>query len=474
MTPASDIATILEVWGGRPSVAVVDLDHLAANVQHLRRIVGARVRLMAVVKADGYGHGSVPIAKAAVLAGADELAVATVEEGVRLRRGGLRAPILVLGPVGSQERQRVISHALALVVADAGFARGLAQVARKTRLKQPLDVHLKVDTGMHRFGVDPEGAVGLARVVSELPELRLAGVMTHFASADDPDRCWTDAQARAFDDAVAAMQANGIPVMGQHLANSAATLRFPEYHRDRVRIGIAMYGLRPDADMPLPAPMRPVMTVHSRLARVLELEPGDRVSYGGTWVAEERCRIGLVPIGYADGYRRQGSNLAWMDVKGAKAPVRGRICMDQTLVEVGPDARAGDLVTVVGDGVSSVAPTIDDLAEMYGTVSHELPTQLVAPRLAHLYVQGGKLVAIADLWGYRELDPEALAQTEPEPEPVAERAVGIDTVVVCTIACGAAETRAAGRFLPAARVHPLSRVASVDGPLSVNLRMSPY
>jgi alanine racemase len=161
--------------------------------------------------------------------------------------------------------------------------------------------------------------------------------------------------------------------------------------------------------MPLPEPMRPVMTVHSRLARVLELDPGDRVSYGGTWVAEERCRIGLVPIGYADGYRRQGSNLAWMDVRGKRAPVRGRICMDQTLVEVGSDARPGDLVTVIGDGVSSVAPTIDELAELYGTVSHELPTQLVAPRLAHLYVKDGRLVALSDLWGYREFDADALS-----------------------------------------------------------------
>ncbi|HYH11503.1 MAG TPA: alanine racemase, partial [Thermomicrobiales bacterium] len=336
MTQASDIERILRDWGGRPSVAVIDLDQLRTNIGELRRMTGDGVRLMAVVKADGYGHGSIPVAKAALRSGADELAVATVEEGVRLRASGVRAPILVLGPIGERERRRAISHDLMLVVASTDLARKLSADVRASGRKQPLDVHVKIDSGMHRYGVEPDGAVDVARVIDGANELRLAGVMTHFACADDPDPASTREQARVFDVVVGAIRQAGIEVPTEHLANSAATMRFPEFHRDRVRVGIALYGLQPDAGMPLPPPMRPIMTVHSRLARVVSLEAGDRVSYGGTWAAEAATRVGLVPIGYADGYRRQGSNLAWMDVSGERAPVRGRICMDQTLVEVGP------------------------------------------------------------------------------------------------------------------------------------------
>lgn len=422
MTQRSEIDRLLTDWQGRPSVAVIDLDQLRVNIGTLRGMIGDDVRFMAVVKADGYGHGSIPVAKAALRAGVDELAVATVEEGARLRAHGVTAPILVLGPIGELERRRAISQDLMLVVADLAFAEALAADVRGSGRKGPPDVHLKIDTGMHRFGVEPEAAVSLARAIHGARELRLAGVMTHFASADDPDPAYTEEQVRVFDRVVEAIRTEGIDVGTQHLANSAATMRFPELHRDRVRIGIAMYGLQPDGSMPLPPPMRPIMTVHSRVARVVELEPGDRVSYGGTWTAENATRVGLVPIGYADGYRRQGSNLAWMDLDGDRVPVRGRICMDQTLVEVGPDARRGDLVTVIGNGETSVAPTLDQLAEMYGTISHELPTNLVVQRLAHLYIQGGELVAVSDLWGYRELDEGAFAQAPVKGEPVAAAA----------------------------------------------------
>jgi alanine racemase len=413
MTTPSELETILRAWDGRPSVAVVNLDQLTTNVRALRGMVGERVKLMTVVKADGYGHGSIPVAKAAIRAGADELGVATVEEGVRLRRGGVTAPILVMGPIGALEKRRAIAHDLMLVIGDLLFAKALAADVRASGRKSPLEVHLKVDTGMHRFGVAVDEAADLARVIDDAPELRLAGVMTHFAASDDPDTAYTMEQAGAFDRACAAIREAGIEVRGQHLCNSAATLRFPELHRDRVRVGIAMYGLRPDPEIALPEPFAPILTVHSRITRILELQAGDRVSYGGTWIAPEPARVALVPLGYADGYRRQGSNLAWMDVRGEEVPVRGRVCMDQTLVQVGADARPNDHVTVVGDGRNGVAPSLDRLATLYGTISHEMATGMVIRRLAHLYVQDGRLIAITDLWGYRELNENALAQPEP-------------------------------------------------------------
>ena len=414
MPAGTELKALLKEWGGRPSVAVIDLDQLAQNIATLRAGLKPDTRFMAVVKADGYGHGAVPIGKAAVRAGVDELAVATVEEGVRLRQGGVKAPILVLGPIGRHERARAISNDLSLVIADAAFLTGLAEEIRTVGRKTPVDVHLKIDTGMRRFGVSADDAVALARAIEETSVVRLAGVMTHFASADDPYPDATRRQAEVFDACCDSIRAAGIGIPSEHLCNSAATLTYPEYHRDRVRIGIAMYGLRPDPElMPVPEPVRPIMTVHSRVSRVVDLAPGDRVSYGGTWEATSSTRVGLIPIGYADGYRRQGSNLAWMDVSGHRAPVRGRICMDQTLVEILDDVSVGEIVTVIGNGVDGNAPTIDELAVMYGTISHELATNYEIQRLVHLYVQDGELVAINDLSGYREFAEGALTQPEP-------------------------------------------------------------
>ncbi len=408
MTPASDIARILQGWGGRPSVAVVNLDQLAANVGVLRGLIGDGTRLMSIVKADGYGHGAIPVAKTAIASGANELGVATVEEGARLRAAGIAAPILVMGPIGERERRRAIASDLMLVVGDTHFAKDLAADVRASGRKDPLPVHLKIDTGMNRFGIAPDAAVEVARAVDRLPELRLDAVMTHLACADDPASAATDQQVDVFDRAVAAIRAAGIDVPSQHIANSPGTINFPHLHRDRVRVGTAMYGLRPDPAMGLPAPLRPVMTVHSRISRIHALQPGDRVSYGGTWTAEAPTRAGLVAIGYGDGYDRSGSNRAWMEVRGQQAPVLGRVCMDQTVIGVPDDARTGDLVTVIGDGQDGVAPGVDELAAMYGTISYDLACGLVAPRLAHLYVKDGHLVAITDLWGYRELDEGAL------------------------------------------------------------------
>lgn len=413
MTRPRDIETLLASWGGRPAVAVVDLDQLAVNVRALRERIGPGTRFMAVVKADGYGHGSIPMAKCAIRAGADELAVATVEEGVQLRRAGVMAPILAMGPIGSKERPRAISFNLMLVIGDPDFARGLAADVRTSGRKNPLHVHLKLDTGMHRFGVSHAQAVDVARIIDAAPELELAGVMSHFASADDSDATSTHEQALRFDEACAQIRAAGIDIPSEHLCNSAATLAYPQYHRARVRVGIAMYGLRPDPElMPVPEPLRPVMTVHARITRILDLQPGDAVSYGGTWTAGSPARVGLVPIGYADGYSRLGSNQAWMDVRGKRSPVRGRVCMDQTVIELDAEARLDDLVTVIGDGQRGTAPSINELAVMFGTVSHELATKLAIHRLSHLYLEHGNLVAVRDLWGYRELDEGAFAQPE--------------------------------------------------------------
>lgn len=393
-------------WGGRSAFAIVDLDALAANVTAIRAAVGPDVQVMAVVKANGYGHGAVPIARAAIGAGAASLGVATVDEGAQLRRAGIDVPILVFGAVGQNERSQAIGHRLGLVVTNDAFARALAADAASSLAKEPASVHVKIDTGMRRFGATPAEVPGLVRTIASLDKLRLDGVMTHLASADAPEPASMAEQLAVFDRCLEELAQAGLDVPVRHVANSAATLRFPACHRDLVRVGIAMYGLAPDPSIPLPAPMRPVLTIHGRVARVFDLSPGDLVGYGGTYHSGGSERAALVPIGYADGYRRGLSSQGWMSIQGQRAEVIGRVSMDQTVVRV-PDGLtidAGEPVVIAGDGTPGMgaAPTLDDLASLVGTIGYEIAAGLTA-RLPKLYVRGGELVAIADLHGYREL-----------------------------------------------------------------------
>jgi len=406
-TPAiRTIQDIAAAWSGRSAFAIVDLDALALNIETLRAHVGPGVQLMAVVKANGYGHGAVPIARAAIGAGASSLGVATVDEGAQLRRAGIDVPILVFGAIGRNERRQAIGQRLGLVVTNQDFARALAADAKASLTKEPVSVHLKIDTGMRRFGAMPQDVPDLVRTIHSLKELRLDGVMTHLASADADDPASVTRQVAEFDRCLEALADSGLHIPIQHLANSAGTLRFPEYHRDMVRVGIAMYGLLPDASIPLPHPMRPVLTAHGRITRVFELLPGDEVGYGGTYRAAGNERAALVSIGYADGYRRGLSSRGWMSVRGRRAEVIGRVSMDQTVIRV-PDGLAiepGEPVTIVGDGTSAMpgTPTLDNLAALTGTIGYEMATGLTA-RLPRLYVRNGDVIAIADLHGYRDL-----------------------------------------------------------------------
>lgn len=397
---------VIAEWGGRTVFAVIDLEALATNVQTVLQFIGPDTQLMAVVKASGYGHGAVAVAKSALEAGAAILGVATVEEGCQLRLAGVDAPILVLGAIGDNERASAIGNRLGLVVSDAGFARGLASVAAATIQKDPVSVHLKIDTGMRRFGAMPEDVVDVAQTIASLDRLRLDGVMSHFASADSDNDQSVHEQAARFDRCVGALRDAGIAVPAQHLANSAATLRFPEYHRNMVRLGIAMYGLSPGDGVTLPSPMKRVLTIHGRISRVIDLAPGDRVGYGGAYRATGHERAALVALGYADGYRRSLSEGGSMSIRGRAAEVIGRVSMDQTVVRVpkGLEIAAGDPIVIVGDGTSAIvgASTLDELAAVAGTIGYEMATGL-SPRLTRLYVRGGEVVAISDLAGYREL-----------------------------------------------------------------------
>lgn len=404
VTTSVDIAAS---WDGRPVMAVIDLDAIAANVRLLLDMIGPQCRLLAVVKANAYGHEAVPVAKAAIAAGVTALGVATVDEGVELRTAGVtEVPILVFGAIGRNERARAITHRLSLVVTNPEFARGLAAAAKAALWKEPVPVHLKIDTGMRRFGAAPDDVVDLARVITSLPELHWEGVMTHHASADALDPEFTHQQAAVFDRCMAALTEAGFEIPTRHVANSATTLRFPEYHRDMVRCGIAIHGLESDPDLPLPPGFRPTTTIHGKVARVFALQPGDAVGYGGTYHPTMAEQAALVGIGYADGYRRSLSNAGYMTIRGQRADVIGRVSMDQCVVRVpaGLDIVDGEPVVIAGDGTAATegAPTINELAVLAGGIAHELVVTLAA-RLPRVYVRDGQVVAIRDLAGYREL-----------------------------------------------------------------------
>lgn len=406
MKPPSSVVSATETQSSlqgvtaRSTHAVVDLDAIAGNVRVVRESLNPGTALIAVVKGNGYGHGSVSVARTALDSGASVLAVATVGEAQVLRRAGIQAPILVLGPVNESEFTPALDAELTLTLADSESIDGLNSQAE--RRGQIAAVHLKIDTGMHRFGCGVDEAATLALRIDAASNLRLEGVFTHFAEADSESIDVTRRQACQFALALDAIGDAGVKILLRHAANSAATLRSREFDYDAIRLGVSMYGLAPSIEVPLLPGMRPAMTLRSRIARIHELKPGDRVSYGGTYIAEANERVALVPCGYADGYSRAHSNRGWLAAGATTLPIRGRVCMDQLIVGLSGDSelRVGDEVTLIGDG-SGLAPTADAVAAALGTINYEVATSIAA-RVPRVYLRGGEIVAVEDLTGLHE------------------------------------------------------------------------
>lgn len=374
----------------RPTRALIDLDAIAHNVRELRRHLRPGTVLMAVVKANGYGHGAVPVARAALGAGADWLGVATLEEGIQLRRAGLQVPVLVMGPVVPAQADLLVAYDLRGAVFEPEQARALSAAA--SRIGRPVRVHLKVDTGMGRIGVQPEDVVAFARFLANLPGLEVEGVFTHLAKADDPDPAYTRKQLSRFEAALASLATAGLQPRFRHAANTAATLAFPEAHYDLVRTGVGIYGLSPDAARSWPVDLRPAMRVVSRIVHLKTMRPGEAVSYGATWTARGGERVATVPIGYADGFRRLFSNRGFMLVAGHRCPVVGRVCMDQTMIEIPPGVPAaiGDEVVILGPGL-----TADDWAQVLETINYEVVC-MIGQRVPRVYLREGKAIGMTE------------------------------------------------------------------------------
>jgi alanine racemase len=360
----------------------VDLGAIAGNLSRLRRQV-APATVMAVLKADAYGHGALRVARTAIQHGAAMLGTAVLSEAATLRAHGISAPILVLGYTPAWQARDVARLEVAVCLYSRDLAQSLSRAALALQ-RPPVSVHLKVDTGMHRLGLLPDEVLPFAQEVRALPGVRIEGLFTHFATADDADLAPTRRQLQRFVRVLEEWERAGLPRPRYvHAANSAAALRLPESRFDLVRTGIALYGLRPSPDVPLPEGFRPALALKTQLAQVHDLPAGEPVSYGGTWVAPRPSRIGVLPIGYADGFRRGPRTWGEVLLRGRRVPLVGRVCMDMSMVDVTdvPGARAGDEVVLIGSQEGEQGPaqiTADEVAARLGTSSYEVVSQILA------------------------------------------------------------------------------------------------
>lgn len=344
---------------------------ITRNVRALKARARPGTLFMAVVKADGYGHGAVPSARAALGGGADRLGVATVVEAIELRTAGISAPIQLLSEPPQSALDTVLVHNLIPTVTTREFAVALGKSASERGVEAPY--HLKIDSGMHRIGVRAEEAAEFARGLSDFPGLRLEGTFTHFATADVPGDWDVERQTQRFISAVEEMRTEGVDPGIVHAANSPATILYPDTHFGMVRCGIAIYGLHPAPGTRNVIELEPARSVRARVTLVKRIGMGDGVSYGLTWQAAAPTVIATVPMGYADGVHRTSSNAMEVLIGGTRCRQVGRVCMDQFMVEVprGTTVHVGDEVVVVGaQGDERV--TLDDLAETAGTINYEL------------------------------------------------------------------------------------------------------
>ncbi len=386
----------------RPTWVEIHLDRLAHNFRAIRARVGEGVKICAVVKAEAYGHGAVAIAHSLESVGADWFGVAAVEEAIALREAGIARPILCFGVARGQEAL-VLEHRLTPVVFDAAQIERLDACARAHRTV--LEVHLEVDTGMGRTGVPLRELETVLRAFERFRHVRLDGLMTHFAAADDPAQAeFTRAQIAHFHEAVRVVEARGFHPTYRHLANSAGVRAYPEALGNMVRPGGLLYGLwsgpRPSAPSPcaeivIETPMgeyavQPVLSLHTRIVFLKDVEAGTPLGYGSTFVTARRSRIATLPIGYHDGYRRALSDRGRVLVRGRFAPVVGRVSMDWTLVDVTdiPDARVGDEVILIGQA-DGQRITAEELAELCGTISYEI-TCGIGARVPRVLVSAGE------------------------------------------------------------------------------------
>ena len=377
--------------------AEINLDALAYNMRGIREITDPHARIMAVVKADAYGHGVVGCAQTLLENGADRLAVATLDEAIELRREFPDVPIMILGSSMGEEAEDIIKNDIIANVYTAEFARELSDTA--VRLGKTARVHIKLDTGMSRIGFvindnDNGGTLNEIERIYNMPGIEIEGIFSHFSTSDEADESYTRLQFRRFITICDSLAGRGIDIPIRHICNSAAIMMYPEYHLDMVRPGIILYGMYPSDEVDKKRlPLRYVMSLKALITYVKDIEAGRGVSYGKKYIAGGDERIATVPIGYADGYSRLLTGKAEIAVGNERFPVLGRICMDQCMINVtsGHNVKRGDEALIFGEG----AVTVDDIAGWLGTINYEI-TCMTSRRIPRVYKRHGETVRVLD------------------------------------------------------------------------------
>jgi len=377
-------------WQGRPVWAEIDLDALEHNVRALKRQAGGAL-FMAVVKANAYGHGAVGVARAAVEAGADRLGVVCVDEGEELRRAGIAAPILVMGHTPVAQAERVVALRVTPTVSSFELARAISERAEALGITFP--IHLKVETGLNRYGLPPEQLLPLAESARRLPALDVEALWTHFATGDEADKSYVVRQFAAFGDV-----SSRLPwIRMRHVANTGTLIDMPELSLEMVRVGIGIYGCYPSSEVERNVELKPVLSLKSRVARLRRLDPGESVSYGCTWTAGRPSVVALVMCGYGDGLRRALSNRGSALVRGRRVSIVGRIAMDMCVIDVTdiPYVALDDEVVLIGRQRDERIP-VEEPARLCDTISYEILTGITA-RVPRLYLRRGRVVDVQTL-----------------------------------------------------------------------------
>ncbi len=386
----------------RRTWAEVDADALKNNYKRIREAADKNAKIMCVIKADAYGHGAVFCARLYEQLGADFLAVSNIEEAMQLRDNDISLPILILGFTPAEYAKQLADNNISQAVFSLSYARELSKYAVRDNVT--VKIHIKLDTGMSRIGfmyqnIDRDkNSVDEIAAASRLPGLDFEGVFTHFALSDEGEegKEATLHQYECFSDCVNRLKEKGIVFRIVHCSNSGAIIDYKQMHHDCVRAGIILYGLSPSKKLDKRLALRPAMQIKSVIAQIKTVDPDTAVSYGATYHTKDRTTVATVPIGYADGYTRSLGNRAFMTVNGKKAPVIGRVCMDQLMLDITgiEGVQTGDEVTVVGDGENNTF-SFDDMAEMTGTINYELVC-LVGKRVPRVYIKHGENIGIMD------------------------------------------------------------------------------
>ncbi|MCI7451245.1 MAG: alanine racemase [Blautia sp.] len=375
--------------------AVISLDAVEQNFREMRKNIAEDTKMIAVVKADAYGHGAVPIAH--LIEGYDYIwgfAAATAEEAVHLRENGVTKPILILGIVFEEYYPELVRDDIRLAVCEYEEAEKLSKEA--VLQNKTVHIHIALDTGMTRIGyADIPESVEEIKKIAGLPNLEIEGMFTHFSRADEYDRSPAMVQLERYQKFSDLVEAAGVEIPLHHCSNSAGIIRVPEANLSIVRAGITIYGIYPSSEVERDiVKLTPVMELKSHVTYVKDVPEGAAISYGGTYVADKKRRVATIPVGYADGYPRQLSNKGWVLIHGKKAPILGRVCMDQFMVDVTEigDVKKGDEVTLLGrDGDEFIS--IEEIGDLCGRFSYEFACD-ISPRVPRIYVKDGKEVEV--------------------------------------------------------------------------------